>query len=105
MGIRINAFVLEPPGELVSYHSLVPLELFEANGDPFMKVDTQKNDNAVCMRDGKPGSFTANSMVIPLSLTVKNGVVTYERRKPAPKPKKAPRPDTVLNANSQFANE
>lgn len=80
-GVRLGAFTIQAPEQVVPFTSLSPLDLFETAGEPYIKVDTTKLDNAVSLRDGRPAQFTGFNQVILIDMVVTKTGVTYERRK------------------------
>jgi hypothetical protein len=94
-GVRLTAFKMEDAEPGVMFGDLAPLDLFEANGEPFFKADTTKLDNAISLRSGKPGQFASHSNVTPIDMVVTKTGISYERRKP--KQAKPKGPTTPVN--------
>lgn len=85
-GVRLGRFTVEHSIPTVSFGDVEPGEVVEANGEPFIKMETTKLDNALSLVTHKPCPihFSAQVHVCDIIAT-KNGL-TFERRKVQPKP-------------------
>ena len=85
-GLRLTQFAVSSPDVAVSFGLLNPGDLFEASGEPFIKMETTKRDNALSLRTYKCHAFDSTNMVIPLVMVVTKTSLTYERVKMVERP-------------------